>query len=163
MEMTTEELSTYRQTTLPKAIDRLFLRMASLYGKHWIDMWADIPMDAVKEEWQGGLYGFSLLEIGDAINHCAENNKFPPTLPEFRDLCRDMKRKHQPTHKALPRHYTKEEREANHQRLQQAFKVVRKHGGNRDWAIKILEQHEQDPRSVQDIALRFAHEAVAAA
>jgi len=134
--------------------------MASLYGKHWIDMWADIPMDAVKEEWQGGLYGFSLKDIGDAITYCADHNKFPPTLPEFRDLCRDMKRKHQPAHQALPRKFTAEEMEANQQKLKQAFRSVKNRNTNRDWAHKIIEQHQADPRSVQDIALRFAHEAI---
>lgn len=157
--METEELSTYRQVVPPKAIDRLFLRMASLYGKHWLDMWADVPMDAVKEEWQGGLYGFNLTEIGNAINYCAENNKFPPTLPEFRDLCNSL-RKPAPPHKALPRHFTKEELEQSQQKLRNAFQVVRKYGGDRDWATRILERHQQDPRSVNDVALRFAQEAV---
>jgi hypothetical protein len=132
--------------------------MASLYGKHWLDMWADVPMDAVKEEWEGGLYGFSIKEIGSAINYCSDNNKFPPTLPEFRDLCKTMRRPE--THKALPRLYSKEEMDANQLKLKEAFKAVKRHGGSRDWAVRIIERHQQDPRSVQDVALRFAREAI---
>lgn len=132
--------------------------MASLYGKHWIDMWADIPMDAVKEEWQGGLYGYSFKEIGAAIDYCGTNNKFPPTLPEFRELCKSMRK---PTMaKALPRYFTPEEMENNKERLSVAFKQLKPSGlGDREWAKKILARAKSG-EVVPYIALRFANEAL---
>lgn len=135
--------------------------MASLYGKHWLDMWADVPIDAVKEEWQGGLYGFNLTEIGNAINYCAENNKFPPTLPEFRDLCKTLsKAAKQTMHTALPRKMTEEELEESQKRLHEATATITKKSSqdSKHWARKIL----GSPSSYPDISVKFAHEALGA-
>lgn len=125
-------------------------------------MWSDIPMDAVKEEWQGGLYGFTLTEIGNAINHCAENNKFPPTLPEFRDLCNNLKHSiktaNQPFTHALPRKYTREELDANQKKLQSAVSVLTHTNDYRGWARKIL----ANPGAHKDIAVKYAQEALKA-
>ena len=104
--------------------------MACLYGKHWIDMWADIPMEAVKAEWVDGLREFSLADIGKAITYCqtTEKYKFPPTLPEFRDLCKAMRQT--PVVAKIARKYTPEELEQNREKLRKAFSVVKKPEGD---------------------------------
>jgi len=137
--------------------------MASLYGKHWLDMWADIPMDSVKDEWAAGLAKFSLMEIGKAINHCADNLQFPPTLPEFKRICAAMKPGE--ITKALPRHFTAEEIERNHERLQaEAEKLQKKQErGMKDWAHAIIQRVKDGDRTVSDIAARFAKQAIEAA
>ena len=80
--------STDLRNALPDAwIDRLFGRFASLYGKHWLDMWADVPMADVKDAWSTELAGMTGEQIGKALDHVG---KFPPTCPEFVALCRQF-------------------------------------------------------------------------
>jgi hypothetical protein len=83
---------TVQQSALPDGwVDRLFARFATLYGKHWLDLWADVPIDAVKATWSEQLTGCDGEQIRKALEHCSHNNKFPPTCPEFVALCRDFR------------------------------------------------------------------------
>lgn len=78
--------STARPSALPDAwIDRLFMRFAVLYGKHWLDMWAGIPMEQVKAAWASELASVPAERFGPALQAVG---KFPPTLPEFVALCK---------------------------------------------------------------------------
>jgi len=78
--------STARPSALPDGwIDRLFQRFSVLYGKHWNEMWADVPMADVKDAWDGELAGVTGEQIARALKQLG---KFPPTLPEFSALCR---------------------------------------------------------------------------
>lgn len=72
---------------------RLFQRLHTAYGKHWLDMWADAPMDRVKATWGDALAQFRPDEIAQALEHLP---KFPPTLPEFVDLCRQFRKPGKP-------------------------------------------------------------------
>lgn len=88
------KLSTSRQSPgeLPEGwIDRLFVRLAGLYGKHWLDLWADIPMREVKNAWSEALVGIDGEQMRLALAHLSQHNKFPPTAPEFAALCRDFR------------------------------------------------------------------------
>ncbi len=38
-------------------VDRLFERMATMYGAKWLDLWTGIPLDAVKADWGRRLIG----------------------------------------------------------------------------------------------------------
>lgn len=69
-------------------LDRLFVRLASMYGRHWLAMWEEIPMPDVKDTWRKGLARISGEQIAKALDHCRMHHPFPPTLPEFVGLCR---------------------------------------------------------------------------
>ena len=155
METTTQESSTYR-TTQQTPIDRLFLRMASFYGKHWLDMWIDIPMDSVKAEWQAKLSGMPSKTVFRAVDYCADNVKFPPSLPEFMQLCKA----NTPSEitKALPRHFTDEELEANKKKLEKINSdLTRK--SSRDW-VRYWNTILDNPKGLQEITLSCAREAL---
>lgn len=83
--------STARQSVSPDVVDRLFQKFAGMYGKHWLDLWAGIPMDAVKSEWSRQLDYMPMEAIRRAVEHVEKECKFPPTLPEFRGLCEQFK------------------------------------------------------------------------
>lgn len=89
------ELSTARPSASPESlVDRLFQKLALMYGKHWLDMWAGMPLDAVKSDWAAALYGFDGETIRLAIEHLkTEGKTFPPTQPEFVSLCRQFVRR----------------------------------------------------------------------
>lgn len=73
----------------PRAVDRLFARFVAMYGAPAMQrMWADAPMDGVKETWGAALGRFSLEQILAGLQALdASGAKFPPTLPEFVALC----------------------------------------------------------------------------
>lgn len=71
---------------LSKMVDRLFVRFSMLYGTKFTDMWREIPLDDVKACWCDELSAYSIQQVAGAVNRLNEK-PFPPTLPEFLDLC----------------------------------------------------------------------------
>jgi hypothetical protein len=61
--------------------------MSARFGRHFADMWGAIPADDMKAVWADDLAGFSGDEIRRGLDGC-KGLKFPPTLPEFLQLCR---------------------------------------------------------------------------
>lgn len=112
------ELSTYRQQASPLPIDRLFLKMATRYGRQWVDLWAGIPIDEVKSDWQKAIvkHGFTLRTVLLAAEN--ESQKFPPNLNEFVATCKALTPK--PYSQAIGRKFTEAEIEANKKRLYEA-------------------------------------------
>jgi len=77
--------STLRQ--LPNAwVERIFARMASMYGERFSNMWKDIPKNELLSAWAEALGGFDEGQIRQALKDC-EGLPFPPTLPGFKTLC----------------------------------------------------------------------------
>jgi len=84
---------------LPDAwIDSLFRKMHGLYGSLWLDRWrigeeamdgSDAGMNNAKAIWAAalGIYRDNPKRISKAIEFC-NTKPFPPTLPEFLELCR---------------------------------------------------------------------------
>jgi len=132
------------------------MRFAAMYGKHWIDMWNDIPMAAVKALWAEDLAGCTGEQIRRALEHVKANNPFPPSCPEFLALCRQFRAPPSvagylkpPTSHGIPA-----EIQAEIDRL-----LKRKEGEKRDpkdWARRILANPERYP----SISLEFASEAL---
>ncbi|MFL6141713.1 MAG: hypothetical protein ACJ72N_07560 [Labedaea sp.] len=82
-----DELSTSRQP-LPLAwIERISAHMLLAYGKKYTDLWAVTKPDAWKKYWSEQLAGFSAAEIKRGME-ALDGREWPPTLPEFKRLCR---------------------------------------------------------------------------
>lgn len=63
--------------------------MAEIYGHRWVSAYG--PRDE-HNTWAIGLAGFSAEEIGNGLRACVQRaDGWPPTLPEFRALCRPPK------------------------------------------------------------------------
>lgn len=71
-----------------KLIERLFLKMQSVYGNRFNDIWHGIGVDSVKSTWIEYLGGFTPVELADAINLCVDERDYPPNLPQFIELAR---------------------------------------------------------------------------
>ncbi len=75
-------------TPLPfELIERLFDRLAGMYGHRFTDMWSGIDPETVKSTWAAGLAGFNQDDLVRGFRAC-QGRDWPPTLPEFRKLCR---------------------------------------------------------------------------
>lgn len=68
-------------------IERLFSRLASLYGAAFGRQWEGTNLADVKSVWAEKLGGFTASQIGAALKGC-DDRQYPPNLPEFIDLCR---------------------------------------------------------------------------
>lgn len=148
------------QTIQQNPIDRLFLRMASFYGKHWIDMWSDVPVDSVKAEWQAKLTGMSSKTVFKAVDYCSENLRFPPTLPEFVQLCKASTPSEMT--KAIGRQFTQEELQKNHERIAEISAAMSKPKTDyHAWAKRIMQAPNKYPEISVNAAKEVIGEAVA--
>ena len=143
------------ETLQAKWMDRLFQRFASAYGKHWMDMWNGANIEEIKGDWAEYLDGINPLNMKEALDYCIEHKPFPPTLPEFKILCKQLHKTD--VTKALPRKFTPEEIERNQQRVHAAVSQLTEKTDYKAWARKIL----ASPKSYHDISVRFAKEALA--
>ena len=77
--------------SLPAAwVDRLFQKLAVTYGRDFTSRWEGMNADDVKADWGRELAGFA--QSPDSIKYGLENLPAdkPPTVLQFRDLCRRM-------------------------------------------------------------------------
>ncbi len=94
-----------------QAISRVFVRLGSIYGQSWTNRWPTKELvNAAKIEWAISLYGFSVGQIGRALEVCKQVFKYSaPNLPQFRDLCKNYSvSAHKPYAKELPKPRCKE-------------------------------------------------------
>lgn len=81
-----DELSTSRP--LPRAwVERISSHMLLTYGKRFTDLWGTTKPDAWVTYWCEQLAGYTADEIGRGVEALGTRD-WPPTLPEFKRLCR---------------------------------------------------------------------------
>lgn len=109
-------------------------------------------MDAVKSEWQVKLNGMASKTVFKAVDYCADNLGFPPTLPEFIKLCK-ANTPHEMT-KAIGRQFTQEELQKNHERITEISNefTAKSRTDYRAWIKPIL----NNPKAYPDISLAKA-------
>lgn len=96
-------VSTGNQSESREWVDRLFLRLASLYGNLWTQRWEGLDLALVKADWHDELRFYSFETIKAALDHCRSAQSLPPTLPEFSRICRDWRRPEAKPLRAHPR------------------------------------------------------------
>lgn len=67
-------------------IDRLFMRLAAMYGNKFTKMWDGIPRQDQINTWSEMLGDMDKNDLAIGLKNCIIQ-PFPPTLPEFRLLC----------------------------------------------------------------------------
>lgn len=96
--------STLRRELPAGWIDRIFAKFATLWGTQKIgSMWAGSSLEEVKADWSHQLAGFEGRAIGIALQDCADSGReWPPSLPEFKGMCREAAKFHASQTTALP-------------------------------------------------------------
>lgn len=79
-------------------VKKLFMLLHGMYGNSVLDKYRigqvdangeDAGMAAARAVWANGLREFDTAIVMKALARCADKHKtFPPTLPEFRDICK---------------------------------------------------------------------------
>lgn len=73
---------------LPDAwTEKLFNVMEDRYGSLWVDRYGAFPRPRVMQTWGSDLADMSREELARGVDACRDR-RFPPSLPEFRELCR---------------------------------------------------------------------------
>jgi hypothetical protein len=68
--------------------DKLFERMASLYGYHWASQYGGAFSGIAADTWASALSGITPQQIADGLRACVtEGDKWPPAAPRFRAMC----------------------------------------------------------------------------
>lgn len=68
-------------------MDRLWTRMAAIYGHRWNSSYGMIG-ESGYETWRAGLGDLTPSQVRKAVGACVQRNDgWPPTLPEFRAMC----------------------------------------------------------------------------
>ena len=79
-------------------VDRLFAKLYAMYGKAWLDMWADGDVAAVKASWAESLRNTTVEQMRLALEQMEKTGaKFPPSLPEFRAVCEQYRVRAKPS------------------------------------------------------------------
>jgi hypothetical protein len=81
------QLSTSTDRCPEAWIERLFEKMAALYGNRFLDMWGKTDLQAVKSLWSQELGKLSREEIARGAN-ALMTLEWPPTLPQFLKISR---------------------------------------------------------------------------
>jgi hypothetical protein len=84
----------------PAHIDRIWERMAGIFGHKWTSSYGAEPSDT----WLAGLIDMSEEELRTGLVACLTwPEEWPPTLPQFRQLCRPRREEaHRIYRAALP-------------------------------------------------------------
>lgn len=76
------------QALRSELVERLFARLLSMYGNRFVSMWEGVDAQTMKDVWAQGLAGYRASELMVGLNTCLQSHDWPPTLPQFRALCR---------------------------------------------------------------------------
>lgn len=142
-------------------VDRIFEKLALVYGQAFLARWRDLDLDAVKADWAHELAGFE--QHPQAIAHALQSlpPEKPPTVLQFRELARRA---------PLPEVPRLEQPAADAQRVAAELSKlasVRTGPGPasvepRAWARRICERHQRGERLNRTV-LRMAQQAIGAA
>ncbi|WP_223800151.1 Vir protein [Legionella longbeachae] len=75
-------------------IDTLFFRFGAIYGHLWLSLHQNERLLAfAKKEWSEGLCSFDNTTVKEVLLKCREQNAYPPTLPQFIEQCKNIKKR----------------------------------------------------------------------
>ncbi len=121
-------------------VERIFDRLSVRYGVAFTRQWEGLDPNAVKADWAEVLSGFTADDIAYAIQHLPVDR--PPTVGQFRDLCRlsprsETLRLEAPAPKADP---------DTVQKLSERMRAVVKPRAGLEWAFALQARDKQGDR-----------------
>jgi hypothetical protein len=96
MSKPSESVEPWPQDGVPEHwVNELFKRMSRMWGNAFLDKWPADDLRGVKIEWAKALRKLSNAELKAGVDALL-TLKFPPSLPEFHALCKQMRLIEQP-------------------------------------------------------------------
>lgn len=72
-------------------VEKLFTKFSLFYGTKFTAMWNGIDAEMVKRQWSESLAGITGEQLSAALQAMETQCPYPPTLPEFKILCKQQK------------------------------------------------------------------------
>lgn len=133
--------------TLPaRWVDRLFERLQALYGARFSALRNGSAPPTWKTTWGVGLSGYTAEELLRGLDAC-KTRPTPPTLPEFRSLCRSVLENHGNSSGAGNMETCYREAPSQHANNASSKNLL--------WAERIFERHAQGEYNIE-VGLRAA-------
>jgi hypothetical protein len=118
--------------------------MTRMWGNTFLDKWRDVDLEGVMVEWGKALRKLSNAELKAGVDALL-SLKFPPSLPEFYALCKQMRLIEQPKTDLLTDQTRADAAtvEANMRRMREAIAPLMKPREiTAEWAYKVLMRGE---------------------
>lgn len=91
MGISNSSAETWPQDATPRHwVAALFEKMTRMWGNTFLDKWRDVDLEGVMIEWGRGLRKLSTPELKAGVD-ALMSLKYPPHLPEFYALCKQMR------------------------------------------------------------------------
>jgi hypothetical protein len=101
MDMQNSSAEVWPKDAVPEHwVNELFKRMGRMWGNSFLEKWPQDDLHGVKIEWAKGLRKLSTAELKAGVDSLL-TLKFPPSLPEFYGLCKQMRLHEMPRAEAL--------------------------------------------------------------
>lgn len=143
----TSATSQARPSALPDAwVERLFERLAALYGSRFADLWRGTDAENVKAVWAEKLAGFhDRPEVLKAALDACDDKPWPPTLPEFLGFCRNAAGRGEVFTALPPPEISNAEQDRRAAKLAEASAKL-KFQANTDWAKRLRDRYTSGER-----------------
>lgn len=145
------------QQKFAELVDRLFSRFTAIYGSQKVaGMWGDADIAEVKQVWMQRLSQFQIASIGGAVDRLVESGReWPPTLPEFVELCRQSAIGRANASQAALLPAPRSSPESAGRFVAEVAEKIKPRAPSRAWAGKIIARHragEPVPTAVLNMA-----------
>lgn len=137
-------------------VTSLFKKMGAIYGARFTDLWRDVDLSEVRKTWAEGLGSISHDNLRRGVA-ALYRTKYPPTLPEFIELCAPQVPMYRPPSLSDVTNRTPPP-EARIKLAGLAASIVRTQGTGIEWARRILA--EAETRHLPAMKIAIAEEAV---
>lgn len=141
----------------------LFEKMTRMWGNTFLDKWRDVDLEGVMIEWGKGLRKLSSSELKAGVD-ALMSLKFPPSLPEFYGLCKQMRLLEMPRAEALT-DQTKADPSVVHANMQRMREIMapmmKPREATAEWAYQLLMRGEQkNGKALSFEGIRCASDAI---
>lgn len=144
-------------------VESLFERMQAIYGNKFIDMWRDTNLDMVKALWAAEMGKLSNEELSNGYQ-LLMTKVWPPSLPEYVQMCKAIERKEAAHVLALSSPKSELSREKAGEMLVKlgAADAMKPKTDHKLWAKRIIEKAKKQNHGLSALQINFAKEALAA-
>lgn len=124
-------------------IEKIFTYMSGLYGSKFSDLWRGSDLNTVKQLWAEKLGGFEPIPgaIKEALD-ALDGKPFPPTLPEFLELCRESARRQTAQKPMLEHKPTPEEIKRGQEAASKLYTALSQKNDHKAWARRLKARNE---------------------
>lgn len=106
-------------------VSRLFARIDASWPGQWTARWSETAVETNAKEWKRALQEFTLGQFDRALAAARRRHlDFPPTLPQFSELCREARAGEIRPDQVLPSAFTTRRTEAARTALKDCYQML---------------------------------------